>query len=117
MVAGSLGAAARYGLDGFVAGRVGTGFPWGTFAVNMTGSFALGLVYSLLLERLTVDPSMRLAITTGFIGSYTTFSTLSLETVRLVQNGYWVGAVANSFGSIVGGFLAVVCGLLAGRLL
>jgi CrcB protein len=76
--AGALGALARYAVDGALA-RKATAFPWGTFAVNVSGSFLLGLVFTLLGERLTVAPWFRAAVAIGFLGACTTFSTLSFE--------------------------------------
>src|SRR5690348_14993205 len=79
-VAGAAGALARYGLDGLVARRAAGAFPWGTFAVNVSGAFVLGFVFTVMTEQLTTAPWLRGAITIGFLGAYTTFSTLSLET-------------------------------------
>jgi fluoride exporter len=77
-VAGALGALARYGVEGAIARRT-TSFPWATFVVNVSGSFLLGLVVTLLGERVAVAPWVRSALAIGFLGAYTTFSTLSLE--------------------------------------
>ncbi len=114
-VAGALGALARYGLDGFVARRSTSAFPWGTFVVNVTGSFLLGLVFTVLTERASVSPSLRSAITIGLLGAYTTFSTLSLETYRLVEDGAYALAAANGLGSLAAGLLAVYVGTVVGR--
>ncbi len=115
-VAGALGALARYGLDGLVLRRLGGAFPWGTFAVNLTGSFALGFVFTLLTERVVAAPWVRSALTIGFLGSYTTFSTLSLETYRLAEDGAWALAAANAAGSLAGGLVALYGGIVLGRL-
>src|SRR5258708_39839370 len=69
MIAGALGAAARYGLDGFVSDRAGSAFPWGTFVINISGSLVLGFVFTVLTERVAIDSALRFSITTGFIGS------------------------------------------------
>jgi fluoride exporter len=114
---GALGALARYGLDGVIARRAPGAFPWGTFAINVTGSFLLGLVFTLLTERLRVDPWLRSALTTGFLGSYTTFSTLSLETYRLAEDGAYALAAANAAGSLAAGLLALYVGVVAGRII
>ncbi len=116
-LAGSLGALARYGLDGFVSRRAPTSFPWGTFVVNLSGSFALGLAFTVLTEHLTAAPWVRGAITIGFLGAYTTFSTLSLETYRLLEDGAVGLALANIIGSAGGGLVAVYAGVVAGRAL
>jgi fluoride exporter len=114
-LAGALGALARYWLDGVVSGRTGGGFPWGTFAINVTGSFLLGLVFTLLTERYRVDPWLRAALTIGFLGAYTTFSTLSLETYRLLEDGAVGLALANALGSLAAGLAALYVGVVLGR--
>jgi CrcB protein len=114
-VAGGLGALARYGLDGYVARRASSAFPWGTFVVNITGSFLLGLLFTVLTERATVAPWLRSAITIGLLGAYTTFSTLSLETYRLVEDGAYGLAALNGLGSLAAGLLAVYVGTVVGR--
>jgi CrcB protein len=116
-LAGALGALARYGLDGFVSRRAPSAFPWGTFVVNISGSFVLGLAFTLLTEHLTPAPWLRGAITIGFLGAYTTFSTLTLETYRLLEDGAVGLALANILGSAGGGLVAVYLGIVAGRAL
>jgi fluoride exporter len=83
-VAGALGALARYGVKGAMARPAGE-FPWATFAVNVSGSFLLGFIVTVLGDRLAVAPWLRAAVTTGFLGAYTTFSTVSLESYRLLE--------------------------------
>jgi CrcB protein len=114
-VAGAFGALARYGLEGAVSRRWPGAFPWGTFVVNVTGAFALGLVFVLLTERWSVDPWARSALTIGFLGAYTTFSTLSLESYRLLEDGAVGLALANMLGSLAAGLVAVYLGVVAGR--
>jgi CrcB protein len=116
-LAGALGALARYGLDGLISRRAPTSFPWGTFAVNISGSFALGLVFVLMTERFRPDPWLRSAVTIGFFGAYTTFSTFSLETYRLVEDGAYGLAFANVLGSVAAGLAAVYAGVVIGRAL
>jgi CrcB protein len=115
-VAGALGALARYGLDGWVSRRAGS-FPWGTFVVNISGSFALGLVVTLLGERFAVAPWARASLTIGFLGAYTTFSTLSLESYRLLEGRSYALAGANLVGSLAAGVLALYGGVVLGRAL
>jgi fluoride exporter len=116
-VAGSLGALARYGLDGFVSRRLPTAFPWGTFAVNITGAFVLGFLMTLMTEQLTTAPWLRSGLTIGLLGAYTTFSTLSYETYRLLEDGALGLAAANMLGSAAAGLFAVYLGVVAGRAL
>jgi CrcB protein len=115
MVAGALGAAARYGLDGFVGDRTGSAFPWGTFVINISGSLVLGFLFTVLTERIAIDSALRFSITTGFIGSYTTFSTWMLETARLIQDRSYLLATWNAAGSVVAGLSAVGAGIVIGR--
>ncbi len=114
-VAGAFGALARYGLEGAVSRRWPGAFPWGTFVVNVTGSFALGFVFVFLTERVSVDPRVRSSLTIGFLGAYTTFSTLSFESYRLLEDGAVGLALANTLGSLGAGLLAVYLGIVAGR--
>lgn len=117
MVAGSLGAAARYGVDGFVSQHLAGAFPWGTFAVNVSASLLLGIVFSLTTERVVVDASTRMILTVGFIGTYSTFSTLMLESARLLEEGAFALAALNAGGSVVAGLVAVGAGIVIGRAL
>jgi fluoride exporter len=114
-IAGALGAIARYGLEGVVSRRSGSAFPWGTFIVNVSGAFALGLVFTVLTERFMFAPWVRSTLTIGFLGAYTTFSTLSLETLRLFEGGSYLLAFVNSVGSLAAGLLAVYGGVVVGR--
>ena len=116
-VAGAFGALARYGLEGLVSDRAHGAFPWGTFVVNISGSFLLGLVFVLMTERTVVDPWLRSSLTIGFLGAYTTFSTLSLESYRLLEDGALGLALANTLGSLAAGLTAVYLGVVAGRAL
>jgi fluoride exporter len=116
-VAGALGALARYGLDGLVSRRLPGAFPWGTFMVNISGAFALGFVFTLMTEQLTVAPWLRGAVTIGFLGAYTTFSTLSFETYRLYEDGARGLAAANALGSLAAGLVAVYVGVVLARAL
>jgi CrcB protein len=115
-VAGCLGALARYGLEGLVSRRAGA-FPWGTFVVNVSGSFLLGLSVTLLGERLAVAPWLRAAVAIGFLGAYTTFSTLSLESYRLLETRSYALAGANLVGSVTAGLVALYGGVVLGRAL
>lgn len=115
-VAGGLGALARYGLEGAVDRFAGAGFPWGTLAVNVSGSLAVGFLFTVLIDRGAVDPWLRTTLLVGFLGAYTTFSTLSMETYRLLEDGALGLALANSIGSLAAGLGAVYVGVVSGRM-
>jgi fluoride exporter len=116
-VAGSIGAIARYGIDGIIVQKSGGSFPWGTFLINISGSFVLGLLFAVLVEgRVAVAPWIRTASTVGLVGAYTTFSTLTLETFRLVEDGSYILAGANAVGSLTLGLVAVYLGVVVGRM-
>jgi CrcB protein len=109
-VAGAVGAPARYLLDRFVQGRVATVFPWGTFVINASGAFLLGVVTGLALHH-GLGPLPRAALGPGLCGAYTTFSTFAYETVRLVEDGAWWEAAVNVAASLGVGLLAAGAGL------
>ena len=112
---GAGGAVSRYLVDTLVSERVGAEFPWGTFVVNMTGSFVLCVLFALAVERDVLPSDIRLPVMTGFVGAYTTFSTLMLETWRLAETGSTVAAVANIVGSVAVGLTVMAGGLVVGR--
>lgn len=114
---GALGAVARYLVQGWVQDLAGGRFPWGTLVVNVSGSFLLGIVFALAMDRAVLSPEVRVPLMVGFIGSYTTFSTLMLESWVLVEEGDLVRMMANLAGSVLIGMVAVVAGLAVGRLL
>jgi fluoride exporter len=116
-VAGALGALARYGLEGLVSRRAPGAFPWGTFAVNISGAFVLGFVFTVMTEQFMVAPWIRGAVTIGFLGAHTTFSTLSFESYRLLEDGAIGIAAANMLGSLAAGLGAVYLGVITGRAL
>ncbi len=116
-VGGFAGAVARYVVDGVVAERTGGGFPWGTLAINVSGSFVLGLLFAMSAERAILPADIRGPLMIGFLGAYTTFSTFMLESWRLIESGAWTLAVANLGGSIALGLVAVFLGLTVGRAL
>ena len=113
---GSLGAVARYGVSTFVYHTTGETFPWGTFIVNLTGSFLIGF-YIDLFDTTLIPTAWRSFITIGFLGAYTTFSTYTLETVNLIRDGELRLAVANIVVSNVACILFVVLGMYSSRIL
>jgi len=114
-IGGALGTALRFWVSEFVGNRMGGRFPYGTFVINCTGSFLIGLVVTLLAERAHWDPNWRYLIPIGFIGGYTTFSTFELETFRSFQDGEALVASLNVILSVVVGFVSVWLGVIAGR--
>ncbi len=115
-VAGGVGAALRFVVDGLVRSRVRSAFPWGTAVVNVTGSLILGVLFGLGSGAL-LDPQWTLVLGTGLIGGYTTFSTASLETVRLMQEREYVLAIANGLLVLVVTVAVGLGGLWLGRAL
>lgn len=111
IVFGAAGTLARYWLQGVVQYRAGSDFPTGTLIVNLLGCLLLGGVGEYALTHLVIPPEWRIGITIGFFGAFTTFSTFSWETVRLLEDGEWARAVAYVAASIVGGLLAVAAGM------
>lgn len=112
---GAVGAASRFAVAQWAGARWGGTFPWGTLAVNLTGSLAIGLVLTLLLAR-GADPTYRLLLVTGFLGGYTTFSALTFETLALLEARRWEAAALYVGGSVGLGLLATALGLGIGRL-
>ncbi len=115
-LAGGLGAGARFVLDGAIRSRVTSSYPLGTFAINITGSFLLGLVTGLALAT-TLAPEAQLILGSGFLGGFTTFSAASVESVRLIHERRAGVAIASSVGMLVAAVLASAGGLLLGGLL
>jgi CrcB protein len=114
-IGGALGSLARYALGLWIYERMGTRFPYGTFVINITGSFVIGLVLTVLDDRMGLPAAWRLAIPIGFIGAYTTFSTFEYETLRAVQHGQSAIAILYVTLSLLMGFAAVWLGTVAGR--
>lgn len=113
---GFLGANARFLLSRFVGLVVDTRFPLGTFVVNASGCFALGVLGTLAMQRVVHGADeLRLAVGIGFLGAFTTFSTFGYETHALLEEGAWGAALANAAGSVLVGLIAVRSGILVAR--
>lgn len=112
-LAGGLGAGLRFVVDGAVRARTGAGFPWGVWLINVTGSFALGVVTGLVASTLVPD-DLGLVLATGLLGGYTTFSTASVDTVRLAQQGRYGAALLNGVGMLVVAVVAAAAGYALG---
>lgn len=117
MLAGSAGTLSRYLLGGLVQRLTGGAFPWGTFAVNMTGTFLFGLVWSLAEERLVISGQARAVILVGFMGAFTTFSSLMFETGELMRDSQWALALGNLLLQNIVGIIFLFLGLALGRLI
>jgi len=114
-IGAALGANARYLVGLWAANRLDAGFPYGTFIVNITGSFLLGFIITLTTERLTISPEARLLLTVGFLGSYTTFSSYTVESLGLLRDsGLWPGLV-NIVGNNLIGLICAVLGMYLAR--
>jgi CrcB protein len=107
---GFVGAITRYILAVWIGQRWGRGFPLGTFIINVTGSFLIGLLMTLMAERFTENPQWRLLLVVGFLGAYTTFSTFEYETGALLRDSEWLFAGLNVIGSVFVGFIALKLG-------
>ena len=113
---GALGTLSRYFLGGWVQSRLGLGFPYGTFFVNFTGCFLIGLSATLAGERLHTSLALRNFFFVGFLGAYTTFSTYMFENFLFLEQGKILLALVNMIGSVMVGILALSAGVYLGRL-
>lgn len=114
---GILGTLARYYVQDAVQQRMGAGFPYGTLIVNLTACVALGVVMQYALRHIDFPVDWRVGITVGFFGAYSTFSTFSYETIRLMESGEWTRATAYLVSSVAGGLAAMWLGLRGGSAL
>lgn len=114
-VGGALGALSRYWVVGVMTNLFGRHFPYGTLAVNVLGSFLIGIGYIVIVERLQVAAEWHAVLMIGFIGAFTTFSTFSLETVSLLQEGRLVAALTYIFSSVLVCLLATAAGILLAK--
>lgn len=110
-----LGANLRYWLGLWAANHLGTSFPYGTLIINLTGSFILGFFMILAIDRLLLDPRWRIFFAVGFLGSYTTFSSYTFESLRLIMENQWLPGLFNLFGSAFLGGVAVFLGIILAR--
>lgn len=117
MLGGGLGAVARFIVSGTITEKFSGNFPYGTLTVNVVGSFVMGFLAMWLVEHLGLNPLLRLAIFVGFLGAFTTFSTFSMETLNLFEEGLALRALLNMFVSVSLSVLAVWLGVMVGRLI
>ncbi len=113
---GAVGTLLRYGIQVLVQVQPGSTFPWGTLLINLAGCFGLGLLGQITLNRMMISPDWRMAITVGFFGGFTTFSSFGWETAKMFEEGRWLPATGYVAASVVIGLLLSVAGIrLANR--
>ncbi len=112
---GFIGAVTRFLISAWVGQKWGRSFPLGTFVVNVTGCFLIGVAMTVLTERILASPSVRLFLTVGVLGAFTTFSTFEYETGALLYDGEWFLSAANIILSVTFGLLALKAGELVAR--
>jgi CrcB protein len=110
-VGGAMGATLRHFMNMFIGRIAGDGFPWHTMLINISGSFVMGLLVSLMAVRWNVSNEMRAFLTTGILGGYTTFSAFSLDFALLVERKAYLLAGAYALGSVVLSLVAIFAGL------
>lgn len=115
-VGGMIGAPSRYVMDQYISSRTEGAFPWGTFVINATGALLLGLIVGLAAYH-RLGPVPVAIVGTGFCGAYTTFSTFSYETIRLLEEGRFLSALYNVAGSLAVGLLGAGLGLAVAALI
>lgn len=112
---GAVGAVMRYAVSNGIHALLGRGFPYGTLTVNVLGSLVMGFLYIFLIERLSNNLALRASLMIGFLGAFTTFSTFSIETFNLLENGEAFKALINILISVVLCLLAAWAGVIIGR--
>jgi CrcB protein len=116
-LAGAAGTGARYLMSTWVSRASGAAFPWGTLAVNLLGSFLLGLVMEIGLATGVLPPTLRLTLATGLLGGFTTYSSFNYETLQFLRSDSWLLASVNVGATVLGCLAAGIAGIWAGRLL
>ena len=114
---GAIGSVARYGVGALAAQLLGPTFPWGTLFVNVSGSFLIALVMHVALTGTAISLEMRIFLTTGIMGGFTTYSSFNYETLALIDQRAYALASLNLAATVVGCLLAGVLGLASGRAL
>jgi CrcB protein len=114
IVFGAAGTLARYGLDGWIQYRVGSVFPAGTLTINVLGCLILGVIGQFGLNHITVSPDLRIGLTIGLMGGFTTFSTFGWDTVRMLEEGELIKALIYVAASVIGGLIAMMIGMRVG---
>lgn len=115
-IAGALGSLSRYALGGLIQKATGIDFPWGTLIVNATGCLIIGYFMQLALNTDIIPANLRVVVTIGFLGAFTTFSTFSYETVKLLEAGVFMPALLNILANVGIGLAATFSGMLLGKI-
>ena len=115
-IGGGIGSAARYWLSGLVQRMTASVFPYGTLSVNIIGCFLIGLFMSTFEERFLLTPTLRVFLTIGILGGFTTFSTFSYDTISLLRDAEYFHAFGNAALSLFGCFAATYAGIVIGKL-
>ena len=112
---GAIGSVLRFWAGGYVSERLGARFPYGTFVINITASFLIGFIMTVLAERTHLSPSWRYLLVVGFLGGYSTFSSFEYESFRAFEDGELLITALNIILSVGVGFVAVWIGAITGR--
>ena len=115
-IAGALGSLSRYALSGIIQKAAGADFPWGTLVINALGCLIIGYIMQLALHTDIIPANVRVVVTIGFLGAFTTFSTFSYETVKLLESGILVPALLNILANVGIGLAATFSGILLGKI-
>jgi|FrelakmetLWP11LW_1041352.scaffolds.fasta_scaffold15615_1 CrcB protein len=116
-VAGAAGALSRWGIGRLMVRLLGTGFPYGTLIVNILGCFLIGLIMQVGLTTTRISETARIALTVGFLGALTTFSSFSYETLALAEQGRWLGVCSNIALNVILSLFATLAGLAVAKTL
>lgn len=116
-IAGAAGALARYSISGLVSRIFSSGFPYGTFVVNIIGCFFLGFIMKMSISTTIVPATWRVPIAVGFLGALTTFSTFGYETIKLLENSSYMLAFSNVIANVIIGLLATFMGIILSKIL
>lgn len=114
---GVIGASSRYCLQGLVYRWMGIIFPWGTLVVNLLGCFIIGFLLEIAETRIVISNDLKIFLTIGVLGSFTTFSTFSYESLSLLRDGELLLSVANILGHVVGGLCLAWAGMMVAKVL
>ncbi|PWQ98361.1 fluoride efflux transporter CrcB [Leucothrix arctica] len=115
MLGGAIGAVSRYGVSQLMAASFGRSFPYGTLTVNVLGSFLMGYLSIYFMNKVNLDPMIRLTVLVGFLGAFTTFSTFSMDTLNLIQSGFVTKAFLNILLNVTCSLTAVWVGVILAR--